>query len=101
MIVYNITIQIDPQIEQEWLHWQHHEHIPDIMATGLFTEWKMFHLLGQDETEGITYVIQYFTATLEHYERYLQNHAPLLRKKALQRWGDRFIAFRSLMEPVK
>jgi hypothetical protein len=101
LFVYNITIQVDPKFEQEWLQWQQKEHIPDIMATGMFSEWKIYHLLGQDETEGITYVIQYFADTFDNCERYLQNHAPLLREKALQRWGDRFIAFRSVMELVK
>ena len=71
------------------------------MTTGLFTEWKMFRLLEQDESEGITYVVQYFAATVNDYERYIEEHAPLLREKALQRWGDQFIAFRSVMQLVK
>jgi hypothetical protein len=101
VFVYNITIKINPGIEDEWLHWQRHEHIPDIMTTGLFTEWKMFRLLGQDESDGITYVVQYFAATACDYELYIQDHAPKLREKALQRWGDQFIAFRSVMQLVK
>lgn len=100
MIVYNITIKINPSIEEAWLQWQHDEHIPDIMSTGLFTEWKVFHLLDQDESEGITYVMQYFADTPRDYELYIEKHAPLLRAKALEKWGDQFIAFRSAMELV-
>jgi hypothetical protein len=101
VFVYNITIKINPGIEKEWLQWQRHEHIPDIMTTGLFTEWKMFRLLGQDESDGITYVVQYFAATASDYERYIGEYAPLLREKALQRWGDQFIAFRSVMQLLR
>lgn len=101
MFVYNITIKINPEIEKEWLQWQYDEHIPDIMSTGLFTEWKMFRLLEQDETEGITYVLQYFAATSDNYQRYIEQHASLLRQKAFQRWGDQFIAFRSVLQLVK
>jgi hypothetical protein len=101
MFVYNITIKINPDIEKEWLHWQRHEHIPDIMSTGLFTEWKMFRLLEQDETEGITYVLQYFAVSADNYQCYVEEHAPMLRQKAFQRWGDQFIAFRSVMQLVK
>lgn len=100
MIVYNVTIKIIPEIEKEWLHWQHLEHIPDIMATGLFTEWKIFRLLEQDESDGITYVVQYFAASEEHYIRYIENYAPLLREKAFEKWGDQFIAFRTVMKAV-
>ena len=100
MIVYNITIKIIPEIEKEWLCWQQEEHIPDIMATGLFTGWKIFRLLEQDETEGITYVIQYFTPSEENYIRYIENYAPVLREKAFEKWGDQFIAFRTVMKAV-
>lgn len=101
MFVYNITIKILPAIETAWLHWQHTEHIPDIMSTGQFTEWKMFKLLDQDEEDGITYVLQYFAPTAENYECYIQDHAPLLREKALKQWGDQFITFRTVMQLVQ
>ena len=100
MIVYNITIKIDPAIEQEWVQWQQQEHIPDIMKTGMFTGQKMFRLLDQDESEGITYVCQYFASNTANYECYIRDHAPLLREKAMKRWGDRFIAFRTVMRLV-
>ena len=64
MIVYNITIKIEPSIEKDWIDWQKKEHIPDVMATGLFTGFKFFRLLEADETEGITYVVQYFSSSL-------------------------------------
>lgn len=100
MIVYNITLKIDPAIEEAWLQWQQQEHIPDIMASGQFSQWKMFRLLEQDETDGLTFVIQYFAPTLENYYRYIDEFAPVLRQKAFDKWGDRFIAFRTVMEVV-
>jgi len=100
MIVYNITVKIDPSIEEGWLHWQRTEHIPDIMNTQLFTEYKFYKLLEQEEEEGITYIVQYFSATAAHLEEYLQKYAPALREKALAKWGNKFIAFRTTMELV-
>jgi len=100
MIVYNITIKIDPLIETEWLHWQKNEHIPDVMTTGLFDDHKFFRLLEEDKTEGITYVVQYFTSSIENYKKYTEQFAPQLREKALAKWGNRFIAFRTIMQVV-
>ena len=100
MIVYNITIKIDPAIETAWLQWQKNEHIPEIMASGYFTGTKFFHLLEQDESEGITYVVQYTAATLDDYHNYIKAFAAALREKALAKWGNRFIAFRTVMEIV-
>ncbi|MCZ2458170.1 MAG: DUF4286 family protein [Chitinophagales bacterium] len=101
MLVYNITMKVDPEIEEEWIRWQREEHIPEIMATGLFTEHKFYRLLEQDETEGITYVIQYFTSSMEEYNRYLNEFAPSLRKKASDKWQDRFVGFRTIMQVVQ
>jgi hypothetical protein len=100
MIVYNITIKINEEIEKEWLAWQRQEHIPEIMASGEFTDYKFFRLLEPEDTDGITYIIQYFSSSLENYQRYIDNTAPLLRQKAIERWGDRFIAFRTVMQVV-
>ncbi len=100
MIAYNITIKILPAIETDWIKWQKDEHIPDVMGTGLFDDYKFFRLLEQDETEGITYVIQYFSSSKENYDKYIEESAPLLRKKALAKWGNQFIAFRTIMQVV-
>lgn len=100
MIVYNVTIKIAPRIEEAWLQWQMEEHIPEIMSTGLFREWRMFRLLEHDNSEGSTYVVQYYADNIEKYECYVQDHAPGIRKKIIDKWGDQFIAFRTVMELV-
>ena len=99
MIVYNVSIKIDPVVEKEWLTWLKNEHIPGIMATGLFIEYKLFHLLEHEE-DGITYVIQYFTPTIAHYKKYIDEFSPQFRQKTFDKWGDRFISFRTVMEIV-
>ena len=100
MIVYNITIKITPGIEEEWVNWQKNEHIPDVMSSGQFTEYKFYRLLEQNEHDGITYVVQYFASSLENYNRYINETSHTLRQKALDKWGNKFIAFRTIMEVV-
>ena len=100
MIVYNITIKILPEIEDEWVNWQKKVHIPDVMSSGRFTGYKFYRLLEQEKSDGITYVLQYSAASLEDYSRYISEAAPGLRQKALDRWGDQFIAFRTVMQVV-
>ncbi|WP_205513000.1 DUF4286 family protein [Longitalea arenae] len=100
MIAYNITYKVDPAIEEAWLQWQQQQHIPEIMALGLFTAHTMFRLLEQDDSEGMTFVMQFFAPALENYYQFIEEFAPVLNKKAFDRWGDRFIAFRTVMEVV-
>lgn len=100
MIVYNISIKIKSGIEKEWIEWQKKEHIPEVMASGQFTGYKFYRLLEQDDPDEITYVVQYFASSIEKYQHYIKHTASTLRQKAFDRWGNQFIAFRSLMQVV-
>lgn len=100
MFVYNITLKIEPGLDAEWVQWQQDVHIPEVMATGLFTGYKFFRLLDQDDSDGSTYIVQYFAASRADYECYIAEHAPELRRRALAAWGERFVAFRTIMEVV-
>jgi hypothetical protein len=37
MIVYNVTINLDHDIHDEWVKWMKEKHLHDVMATGMFT----------------------------------------------------------------
>src|SRR5689334_22629802 len=100
-IIYNVTVKVDPDIADAWLAWILSEHIPEIMETKCFTDFRIVKLLEVDETDGPTYAIQYFAESKADYNRYIEIHAPRMRKKSNDKWGEKFIAFRSLMEIVK
>ncbi len=100
MIIYNITIQVNWTIHNEWLPWMQEVHIPEVMGTGMFTHHRMLRLLEVDETDGPTYAIQYFASQREKYDYYIEHYAAALREKTFAMWSDQFHAFRTLMEVV-
>ena len=101
MILYNVTIKVDHSIHTDWLLWMQKEHIPDVLGTGTFREAKCWKLLEVDEEEGVTYAVQYIAATKEDLTHYLEVYAKEMRKRGTDRWGDRFVAYRTIMELVK
>lgn len=100
MILYNVTIKVEPDVAEEWVAWMKDEHIPELMATGLFTDSRLFRLLGMDETDGITYAAQYFCKDKGDYKKYISDHADKMRGKGLERFKDKFVAYRTVMEKV-
>jgi hypothetical protein len=100
MIVYNVTTKVTPAIHNNWLQWIKEEHIPDIISTGCFTHATVLQLLDVDDSEGPTFTVQYFTASKSLYNNYIAAHAEKMRQKAFDKWGDQFIAFRSLMQVI-
>lgn len=101
MIIYNVTIKVDQSIANAWLLWLLNEHIPEIMQTGCFSSHKVVRLLEVDESEGPTYAIQYNADSKADYNRYIEMHATEMRQKSFDKWGNGFMAFRSVMQVVQ
>ena len=101
MFVYNITTKVDHTILDEWIRWQKEIHIPEIMATNLFTEFKFYQLLGHDDEGGKNFVIQFIANRRAEYDAYLEQFASQLQKKTLVRWGDKTVSFRTLLRNVQ
>lgn len=101
MILYNVTVNIDDSVHDEWLAWMKRKHIPDVLATGLFTGNKIFRITSLEEGEGNTYSLQYFCKSIDDYEKYQKEFAPRIQAEHSERYKDKFVAFRTIMELVE
>ncbi len=98
MYIYNVTIKIDSAIEHEWVSWMRNEHLEEVIATGMFDKYSFLELIEPSELDSKTYVAQYYTDSEIRYEQYIQQFAPALRQKGLEKFGDQFIAFRTILK---
>ena len=100
MILYNVTVKILPEVVEEWEKWMKAEHIPDVLATGLF-QWARFSkLLSLDTEDGITFSIQYSCSNMKDLHLYQAQFAQQLQKDHTDKFKDKFVAFRSIMEEI-
>lgn len=100
MIIYNVTVNIDHDVHDEWLHWMKEVHVPDVMATGFFLDSRISKVLSGDEEGGRTYSIMYTCKDQQTLERYQQEAAPALQADHTKRYAGKFGAFRTLLEVV-
>lgn len=100
MIVYSVTLKVDLDIHNEWLDWMKTRHILDVLATKKFIDYKMLRILAEDEQSGITYNIQYRTESMTDYFDYQKDFAPVLQTKHTEKYGDKVVAFRTLLKEV-
>ncbi len=98
MIVYNVTVKVDLDTYEEWIDWMKKTHIPEVMNTGMFESYRLCRILGQDESDGITFSAQYVAKTLENYHQYVHVHGPALQKEHSEKYEGKFVAFRTVME---
>jgi len=101
MFIYNVTTNVSWSIHDAWLKWMQQEHMPALVKTNCFTGYQLLKLHEQDEAEGPTYVAQYFAESKALYNRYVELHANNFRKEYIDKWGDKFIAFRTLLEVIE
>ena len=59
MIIYNVTINVDESIHDEWISWMQEVHIPEVLATGKFMKALMSRVLVKEDLGGVTYSVQY------------------------------------------
>jgi hypothetical protein len=99
MYIYNVTVKIDLDVKDLWIKWMKEVHIPMVMQTGCFLDYKMLRLM-LDEEDGDTYAIQYYVDSIEILEQYQKEHGPDLRNETEKIFKDRYVAIRSVLEVI-
>ncbi len=100
MYLYNVTVGIDKGVEQEWLQWMRDDHIPNVMGTGMFFDYKIYKVLHDQEEGSVSYSVQYFAETINHVTEYFEKFAPAIIERHRARFMDRHVAFMTLLEEV-
>lgn len=99
MILYNVTVGVDDSIHDEWLSWMKNIHIPEVMATGRFKDYKIFKILLNKEA-GTSYSIQYFAENMAELQLYQALHAQELQARHSKQFGDGAVSFRTVLEEI-
>jgi hypothetical protein len=99
MIIYNVTVNVDASVHDEWFTWMQDVHIKDVMKTGMFSDSRMLKVLNE-ENGGHTYSIQYTCNSMKEFTQYEELFAPALRAEVNLKYKDKFVAFRTLLEVI-
>ena len=96
MILYNVTVSIDPNVHEDWLKWMRESHIPDVMETGCFIESRISRVHGEEEG-GLTFAISYVAESQGLYHQYTNEYASKLQAEHSARYSGKFAAFRTML----
>jgi hypothetical protein len=100
MLLYNVTVGVDKDIEQEWLQYMKEKHIQAVLNTGLFVESKIYKVLHDQEDGTISYSVQYFARSIEDVQQYLEVFAPVLIEEHRKKFEHKHVAFRTLLQEI-
>lgn len=99
-LLYNVTAKVEPNSVEKWKKYMIENHIQDVMNTGCFESFKLTQLKYLDETEGVTFATQFIAPNQEKFEEYHQKFAEDLQKDHIEKFGEKVVAFRTVMEII-
>ncbi|MBA0882084.1 DUF4286 family protein [Flavobacterium undicola] len=100
MIIYNITINIHESVHDKWMIWMQHKHIPEMLATGKFTNAKLVRVLVEEEMGGVTYSAQFTTDSLVTLEKFYQEDDAVLQAEGQKLFGEKMLTFRTELQVI-
>ena len=99
MKVYNISFQIDPALEFQWLEWMKNNFIHSLMSSQSFTENK-FYQIKVNADQSPTYTLQLYCDKIELWQSYQQLHASTHLQDIALTWGEKCYYFCTEMQIV-
>lgn len=98
MYIYNITVAVDPSIEQEWLLWSRQVWIPQLYERGKFQKIESF-LVESSAQELISFAF-HCTASLEQLEHYQKNHQREMQELLWHKFAEKALSFSTRLRMI-
>lgn len=99
MYIYNVTVNVASEAHEEWVKWMKNIHMADVLKTGCFVDSQLLKVLLVED-EGHTYSVQYKFLEMQDMDRYQQNYAQGLQAEHKALFGDKALAFRTILQVV-
>jgi len=100
MIIYNVTVSVEESITSDWLNWMTTEHIPEMMAYGIFTKGQINRVIAQRDSNN-TFAITYNCSSMKDLHYYQIKFSAELQEKHIARYGDKVVAFPTIIEMIE
>jgi hypothetical protein len=68
------------------------------MDTGAFLEYKIYKVLTHEDTNSVSYSIQYFSDSIEKIVLFLNNDGKSLVEELRDKYKDRHVVFNTLLQ---
>ena len=101
-VTYEVTITVQKPIENDFEKWLV-GHINDVLAIDGFETASWFHITQDESTvsKETHWTVHYVLRDLPALNSYLEKHAPRMRQPAKDKFGEKFMAERRILQPIQ
>ncbi|HRN72188.1 MAG TPA: DUF4286 family protein [Ginsengibacter sp.] len=100
MYTLNMTFKVEHDIYPEWKEWMDAEFIPAFLSLGDIAHTQLHQLMGHDDEQGTTMVLQVGFRTEGELRRYLDNFQSEFHGKVFDLWGEKAVFFQTVMKQI-
>ncbi len=100
-VLYNETFLVENGILEEWKEWIMEEYIPEVCKSGDFLHYRLSRMIAKEEADnGSSFAIQFLSPDKSTLQRFLAKELPRLQNLCLDKYGEKVLSYRSMMEVV-
>ncbi|MBS3993549.1 MAG: DUF4286 family protein [Bacteroidetes bacterium] len=99
MYIYNITFNLEESIQHEWIAWME-KFFKRTISVGNFSAANIHLVMVKEEMGGVTYAVQFHTATQEKLSQFMQEELILLEDQLQQNFSGKYVFFHTELKVV-
>ena len=85
---YEVNMEVDSSIAEEWVEYMRSEHIPEVMQTGVFSSCQFLRIIEPAKEGFECFRITYEAKNLSAIQEYRSEMSPELQRKHNERYGE-------------
>lgn len=101
MLIFNITFLVADKVADKWLQWVNNTLIPDMLASGYFTEPRLAKVLSDHGQEGTSYAVQYHITDMHELSAWHRKFGSAMERNCASLFGEDVLLFTTVLELIK
>ena len=100
MILYNVTFQVDSDIETQWTNWVQKTYIPKMLSDNGFSSAQLLRVRTEEGAITGSYALQFSAADKKQFDLYMTQHSAIHRQEILEQFGTKALIFSTQLEII-
>ena len=100
MIVYNVTCNVAPEVEKQWVEWVDLQ-LDQVSKSERINNTSILKLNSNAPSEGAVYSRQYQISDQQTLQNFLKNEDQILKEQIRLTFGEAVLHFSSQLEIIK
>ncbi len=101
MIIFNTTYCVTDKVYGGFIKWLKEQHIPQMLASGFFSDERVSKVITQEEQEGTSVSVQLTAQSMDAIADWNEQHGDLFKMEVASLFSEEVLFFSTFMEIIE